>query len=73
MHVLIAALWGALVWAGLVAAAFAGAGPSLLLVLVAAPFIVSGVTIALIAASVLLGAVRWLWRCRGTLRLRRSP
>ena len=44
-----------------------------LLVLLAAPWIISGLILALTALSLAFIGLRWLWRCRGSLRLWRSP
>ena len=73
MHIAISALYGFVVWLALLAwASIAGAPGSVLVVLLVAPLVVSGVALALIAACLAWCGVRWLWLCMGTLRLRRS-
>lgn len=72
MHVLSAAIWGAIVWVALVLLAVASDGPTLLFVM-CAPFVISGAIVLLLALSLAAGLARWMWRCRGTLRLWRSP
>ena len=70
MHVVIVALYGIVAWLSLlVLAVIAGPPGAALALLVLAPFVVSGVILLLLAWCTL----RWLWLCRGTLRLWRSP
>lgn len=72
MHAVIAALYGFIVWLALLAlASIAGAPGAVLVVLLVAPLVVSGVALALLVSCLAWCGVRWLWLCRGTLRLRR--
>lgn len=70
MHVLASALYAAVAWLALLAWLVISDGP-VLLVLLAAPFILFGLILVLTAPGFAFIAIRWLWRCRGTLRLRR--
>ena len=72
VHVLASALYAAVAWLALLAwASIAGAPGSVLAALLVAPLVVSGVALALLVACLAWRGVRWLWLCRGTLRLRR--
>lgn len=71
MHVLISFLYAVIAWLALLAWLVIADGP-VLLVLMASPFIISGLILALIALGLAFIGLRWLWRCRGSLRLRRS-
>lgn len=71
MHVLISFLYAVIAWLALLAWLVITDGP-VLLVLMASPFIISGLILALTALGLSFIGLRWLWRCRGSLRLRRS-
>lgn len=70
--VLASALYAAVAWLALLAWLVISDGP-VLLVLLASPLVFSGLIIVITAAGLALIGLRWLWRCRGSLRLRRSP
>lgn len=72
VHVLASALYAAVAWLALLAWLVISDGP-VLPVLLAAPWIISGLILALTALSLAFIGLRWLWRCRGSLRLWRSP
>lgn len=70
MHVTILTLYGLLAWVCALAwASIAGPDGAVLVVLLATPFIVSGVIVALLLAWGLALFVRWMWRNRSTFRL----
>lgn len=71
VHVLISILHAVIAWLALLAWLVIADGP-VLLVLLAAPWIISGLILALTALGLAFIGLRWLWRCRGSLRLRRS-
>ena len=71
VHVLIPILHAVIAWLALLAWLVIADGP-VLLFLLASPFIISGLILALTALSLAFIGLRWLWRCRGSLRLRRS-
>ena len=71
VHVLASALYAAVAWLALLAWLVISDGP-VLLVLLASPLVFSGLIIVITAAGLAFIGLRWLWRCRGTLRLRRS-
>lgn len=71
VHVLISFLYAVIAWLALLAWLVIADGP-VLLVLMASPFIISGLILALTALGLAFIGLRWLWRCRGSLRLRRS-
>lgn len=70
-HVLASALYAAVAWLALLAWLVISDGP-VLLVLLASPRVFSGLIIVITAAGLAFIGLRWLWRCRGSLRLRRS-
>jgi len=70
VHVLVSFLYAAVVWLALLAWLVVSDGPWQI-VLLATPFILSGLILVLTALGFAFIAIRWLWRCRGTLRLRR--
>ena len=72
VHVLASALYAAVAWMALLAWLVISDGP-VLLVPLASPLVFSGLILALTALSLAFIGLRWLWRCRGTLRLWRSP
>lgn len=70
MHVTILTLYGLLAWVCALAwASIAGPDGAVLIVLLATPFIVSGVIVAVLLAWGLAQFVRWMWRNRSTFRL----
>lgn len=71
MHVVVSILYAIIAWLALLAWLVIADGP-VLVFLLASPFIISGLILALTAVGLALIGLRWLWRCRGTLRLRRS-
>ena len=71
VHVLISILYAVVAWLALLAWLVISDGP-VLLALLAAPWIISGLILALTALGLAFIGLRWLWRCRGSLRLRRS-
>ena len=71
VHVLASALYAADAWLALLAWLVISDGP-VLLVLLASPLVFSGLIIVITAVGLALIGLRWLWRCRGSLRLRRS-
>lgn len=71
VHVLVSFLYALIVWLAMLAWLVIADGP-VLLVLLASPFILSGLILALTALGLAFIGLRWLWRCRGSLRLRRS-
>ena len=75
VHVLASALYAAVAWLALLAWLVISDGPVLLvlLVLLASPLVFSGLIIVITAAGLAFIGLRWLWRCRGSLRLWRSP
>lgn len=71
VHVLASALYAAVAWLALLAWLVISDGP-VLLVLLASPLVFSGLIIVITAAGLAFIGLRWLWLCRGSLRLRRS-
>lgn len=70
MHVTILTFYGVLAWVCALAwAAIAGSDGAVLVVLLATPFIVSGVIVAVLLGWGLVVFVRWMWRNRSTFRL----
>ena len=72
VHVLASALYAVIAWLALLAWLVISDGP-VLLVLLASPLVFSGLIIVITAAGLAFIGLRWLWRCRGSLRLWRSP
>lgn len=72
VHVLASALYAAVAWLALLAWLVISDGP-VLLVLLASPLVFSVLIIVITAAGLAFIGLRWLWRCRGSLRLCRSP
>lgn len=72
MHVLAALIYGLIVFLAVLAWGVSTGAPLLILLLVS-PLLISGVAVALIVLTLVMAGVRWMWRCRGTLRLWRSP
>lgn len=72
MHVVVSILYAIIAWLALLAWLVIADGP-VLVFLLASPFIISGLILALTALGLALIGLRWLWRCRGSLRLWRSP
>ena len=70
VHVLASILYAIIAWLALLAWLVVSDGPWQL-VLLATPFILSGLILVITALGFVFIAIRWLWRCRGTLRLRR--
>ena len=71
VHVLASALYAAVAWLALLAWLVISDGP-VLLALLASPLVFSGLIIVITAAGLAFIGLRWLWRRRGSLRLRRS-
>ncbi len=71
VHVLASTLYAVIAWLALLAWLVISDGP-VLLVLLASPFIISGLILALTAIGLVFIGLRWIWRCRGSLRLWRS-
>lgn len=73
VHVLASALYAAVAWLALLAWLVISDGP-VLLVLLASPIVFFGLILVITALGLALIGLRWLWlwRCRGSLRLRRS-
>ena len=69
VHVLASALYAAVAWLALLAWIVISDGP----VLLVSPLVFSGLIIVITAAGLAFIGLRWLWRCRGSLRLWRSP
>ena len=72
VHVLASALYAAVAWLALLAWLVISDGPVLAFLFVT-PFLLSGLILALTALGLAFIGLRWLWRCRGSLRLWRSP
>ena len=71
VHVLASALYAAVAWLALLAWLVIADGP-VLLVLLASHIVFFGLILVITALGLALIGLRWLWRCRGSLRLRRS-
>ncbi len=71
MHVLISFLYAVIAWLAMLAWLVIADGPVLAFLLVT-PFLLSGLILSLTALGLVLIGLRWLWRCRGSLRLWRS-
>lgn len=71
MHVLVSILYAVIAWLSLLAWLVVSDGP-VLVFLLTSPFVLSGLILALTAIGLVIIGLRWLWRCRGSLRLRRS-
>lgn len=71
VHVLASALYAAVAWLALLAWLVISDGP-VPLVLLASPIVFFGLILVITALGLALIGLRWLWRCRGSLRLRRS-
>ena len=71
MHVLVSILYAIIAWLALLAWLVIADGPVLVFLLVT-PIPLSGLVLVVTAVGLALIGLRWLWRCRGTLRLRRS-
>ena len=71
VHILASALYAAVAWLALLAWLVISDGPVLAFLFVT-PFLLSGLILAPTAAGLAFIGLRWLWWCRGSLRLRRS-
>jgi hypothetical protein len=71
VHILVSTLYAVIAWLALLAWLVIADGP-VLLVLLASPLVFSGLIVVVTAAGLAFIGLRWLWRCRGSLRLRRS-
>lgn len=72
VHVVISTLYAFVVWLALLAWLVVSDGPWQL-VLLASPIVFFGLILVITALGLALIGLRWLWRCRGSLRLWRSP
>ena len=72
MHVFASAFYALIAWLAFIAWLVVADGPWLL-VLLASPLVFFGLIIFIAAAGLAFIGLRWLWRCRGSLRLWRSP
>lgn len=66
MHVFASAFYALIVFLAVLAYC-AATGAPLLILLLLAPIIISGVIVALLALSLLIEAVRWAWRSRAAV------
>lgn len=68
MHIVVSTLYAIIAWLALMAWLVIADGP-VLLVLLASPLVFSGLIIGITALGLAVIGLRWLWRCRGSLRL----
>lgn len=67
MYVVVSVFYAIIAWLALLAWLIASGTP-VLLFLMATPFVISALVIVVAGVWFLLITLRWMWRCRGTLR-----